>query len=494
MEFYIDLHPVFSQQQLKQNHMQQKTLFSVLAIAGIAAILTLSSFFRPDMSDHQITNDEDTVGYRSNAKEIKRKGPLTLSASFENDYYTRQSRTGHYYVEVQAGKKNNEYAQHVPLNLSVVIDRSGSMSGEKIRNAKKAAKYIVDQMNPEDYLSVVIYDQEINVIQPAGHVYNKQLLKNKIDQIVDRGSTNLMGGALKGYAEVAKNYQSSSINRVLLLSDGLANEGITNPNEIERIVRQKNREEGISISTFGVGNDYNEDLMTAMAENGTGNYYFIDQPEKISGIFSKELNGLMEVVAQNAVLKITLPDFVNVEKVHGYKHEQTGRVLTIRFHDIFSEETKGVLIRYTVNRDINNPVSFNTTLNYSEPGEDVKQILNVRNQCEFTTNNYTYREHFSEWVAAQVALYEVNESLENAMKEVDNGNYEKARQIVKDNNEQMVKKAKLVERSPELQRAQQSNAVYDTKIESVETMDEESRKYMQKSTKSENYQIRTKKR
>lgn len=100
----------------------------------------------------------------------------------------------------------------------------------------------------------------------------------------------------------------------MLLSDGLANEGITDPKQIERIVRKYNNEDGITISTFGVGADYNEDLMTAMAETGMGNYYFINDAENIAGIFKKELNGLMEVVAQQAILKITIPDYINVEK------------------------------------------------------------------------------------------------------------------------------------------------------------------------------------
>ncbi|GBL36031.1 uncharacterized protein YfbK [Filimonas sp.] len=127
----------------------------------------------------------------------------------------------------------------------------------------------------------------------------------------------------------------------MLLSDGLANQGIVDPNQIQKIIRSKNNVEGISISTFGVGRDYNEDLMTSMAETGTGNYYFIDNAAEIAGIFKKELNNLSEVMAQNAELKITIPEYVNIDRVYGQPYDQQGRTLTIKLHDIFSQETKG---------------------------------------------------------------------------------------------------------------------------------------------------------
>jgi Ca-activated chloride channel family protein len=490
MEFEFIFHPTHRNHNLKFKNMKQKTLFMTLLISGIASIATLSSFYKGNNNEQM--NDEG-IEYNSNSKQQVRKGNLTLSTSFENDYYSNQNRFGHFYAEVQTDRYRSNYDRHTPLNLSIVIDRSGSMAGDKIRNTKLAAKQIVDQMSSDDYLSIVIYDNQIEVLQPATRVVNKQTFKNMIDRIQDRGGTNLMGGALKGYQEVKKNYRTTYVNRVLLLSDGLANEGITNSSEIERIVRRKSIEEGISISTFGVGNDYNENLMTGMAESGTGNYYFIDHSEKIAGILKKELKGLMDVVAQNVELKITIPEFVNIEKVYGLRYEQNGRTLTLKLHDLFSEETKGVLIKYSVNRNINSTVRFATSLSYFDVANNRTQQIRINNQNEFTTNAMTFNNHYSEWVASQVALYESNERLEQAMEEVDKGNYEQARKIVKENKVYMKSKAPLVQKSVELQRAESTNSSYDSKIENVEAMPMEDVKYLQKASKSANYQLRTKK-
>ncbi len=473
--------------------MKQHTFILTLALIGFASVLTLSAFNKPNGHDITSNYNDDNQSYNSNSKTSQRKNNLTLSTSFENDYYTRSNRTGHFYAELISDRYTSNSEKHTPLNLSVVIDRSGSMAGDKIRSAKQAAKYIVDQMSPDDYLSIVIYDGTVNVLQAATPVSNKYMIKNKIDGITDRGGTNLMGGALEGYTQVKRNYNSNYINRVLLLSDGLANEGITDPTQIEKIVRSKNRADGISISTFGVGRDYNEDLMTAMAESGTGNYYFIDRAEQIAGIFKKELNGLNEVIAQNAELKITVPEFVNIDRVYGYKFEQQGRIVSIKFHDIFSEETKGVLIKYTVQAGRNTTVNFNTALSYYDAVNERNGNIYLNNKNEFTTDEHTYANSFSEWVATQVAIYESNEQLEMAMKEVDKGNYDEAKKLVRKNEEYIKSKPQAIQNAPAMQGATMVNEDYNAKIKHVESMSVDEIKYLQKDSKNSNYQVRSKK-
>jgi Ca-activated chloride channel family protein len=338
-----------------------------------------------------------------------------------------------------------------------------------------------------------MYDQTVDVVHEASRVENKQAIKLKIDRIEDRGSTNLMGGAMKGYEQVRKNYRSGYINRVLLLSDGLANEGITDAKQIERIVRKKSMDEGISISTFGVGNDYNEDLMTAMAESGTGNYYFISNAENIANIFKKELNGLKDIVAQDAELVVRIPDYVNIDKVYGFKYIQDGRTLRIKFRDVFASETKGVLIKYTVDANRNTTIRFDASLSFTDALTADTRRIALNNKNDYTDNRSLFQESYSEWVSAQVALYESNERLEMAMQEVDKGNYDEAKKIVKQNKEYMKSKAPLVNKSVELQKAESVNSTYDMQIKDVENMPQEDVKYMQKASKSSNYEIRTKK-
>jgi Ca-activated chloride channel homolog len=433
------------------------------------------------------------IAYRASGKQSTSNNMLTLSSAFNNDYYTNTESNGSFYAEIKADEYTNIEAKRVPMNLSIVIDRSGSMSGDKIKKAKESAQFLVDQMQPTDYLSIVAYDQSVDVVVPAARVTNKNYFKNAIMGITDRGGTNLAGGAIEGYAQVKKNYKTDYINRVILLSDGLANEGITDPAKIERIVKNQLYQNGTSISTFGIGNDYNEDLMTAMAESGNGNYYFIENANDIAGIFQRELNGLSKVVAQNVQLKITLPENVNITKVYGGRYEQTGRTLTVDVRDMFSQETKAILIKYSINRNVNSTINFATQLTYTPTETNQMAYLKTSNKQEFTTNNNIYKQNFSEWVMAQDILYRTNENLENAMKEVDKGNYDGARKMVSDNNKFLKDNAPMVQKSKELQKADKASAVYSDKIVNAESMDTESKKVMQKASKSSNYEIRTKK-
>ncbi|MCC6448571.1 MAG: VWA domain-containing protein, partial [Chitinophagaceae bacterium] len=210
------------------------------------------SFINPKEQLQEIPPPIDEIQQRGSLQ----KRNITFSTSFENNYYTNKMREGYFYAEVRAGKYRNDHATESPLNISLVIDRSGSMRGDKIYNAKNAAKYIIDQLNENDYVSIVIYDDEIDVLQEATHPFNKRAIKQKIDAIKERASTNLMGGAEAGYRQVKRNYNDRYINRVLLLSDGMANAGITNPREINHIIRNHNNNDGITISTFGLGLDY----------------------------------------------------------------------------------------------------------------------------------------------------------------------------------------------------------------------------------------------
>ncbi len=476
--------------------MNRKLLLAMLPLLGLAGLLTLSSFYNPVKHDL----DEDfpepipEIKYHGQSKKTTKSGLIRLSSGFQNDYFTNQRNEGFYYVEIEADHFRNMDYTRPAMNLSVVIDRSGSMSGEKIRNAKKAAKHIVDNLNSNDYLSIIIYDQNVTTLHHQARVSNKSDIKRKIDGIQDRGSTNLMGGAMRGYQQVNKYYRSGYINRVLLLSDGLANEGITDPKKIKRIVQGKFREDNIAISTFGVGNDYNEDLMTAMAESGNGNYYFIEKPGEIAGIFRKELNGLMEVVAQNTMLNITVPNSVRVQKVYGYLHTQKGNQVSIKLNDVFSKETKGILLKYRINpNNMPNRLAFRTRLSYRQASTKRNKSMALNNYQNYTNRASVYNENFSEWVDAQVVLNKANYKMEMAMQAIDRGDYAKGRAMVKETKNYISSKSKLVKKSQELQRAQQANDSYDNEIRDIESRTETERKYIQKANKSMNYQIRRKK-
>ncbi|NUN70801.1 MAG: VWA domain-containing protein, partial [Bacteroidetes bacterium] len=192
-----------------------------------------------------------------------------------------------------------------PMNLSVVIDRSGSMGDQrKMEYAKKAFATLIDQLRPEDVLSVVVYDDEVTLLRSAAKLGNgKQHARRILEEVQPRGSTNLGGGLQKGLQEAERFAGRGYISRVVLLSDGLANVGITDPGQLTMMVRA-GRSRSIAVTAMGVGLDYNENLMLALAESGGGNYYFIEHPNMLASMVREELAIVPTVLAQNASLRL----------------------------------------------------------------------------------------------------------------------------------------------------------------------------------------------
>ncbi|MEH1983263.1 MAG: VWA domain-containing protein [Nostoc sp.] len=197
------------------------------------------------------------------------------------------------------------------LNLSLVIDRSGSMAGAPLHHALKAAESVVDQLEPNDILSVVVYDDEVDSVVPPQAVTNKAALKNSIHKVRAGGITNLSGGWLKGCEHVKTQLDPQKINRVLLLTDGHANMGIQDPKILTATSGQK-AEEGIITTTLGFAQGFNEDLLIGMARAATGNFYFIQSIDEATEVFSIELDSLRAVVGQNLKVTLELADGVSL--------------------------------------------------------------------------------------------------------------------------------------------------------------------------------------
>lgn len=233
-----------------------------------------------------------------------------------------------------------------PLNISLVFDRSGSMEEEKkIDYTKEAAKFLIDNLTPNDFFSVVAYDRDIEIISPAAPVTTKNLLKHKIEHIFAGGTTNLSGGLSEGYQQVLKNRKKNFVNRIILLSDGLANVGVTDKKSLCSLAK-KYRRQGVSITTLGVGTDFEEDLMVGLAEYGGGNYYFVKNPEKIPEVFQYELKQLLAVIAQNITVELYPKPGIELVNIFnsGYEPEKISGGMLFTLGDISSGERKILII------------------------------------------------------------------------------------------------------------------------------------------------------
>ena len=240
-----------------------------------------------------------------------------------------------------------------PVNLALVLDRSGSMHGDRIANAREAAIAAVRRLDERDYVSVVVFDDRIDVLAGAqtASPANKEAIVEKLSTVEARGSTAIFGGVSAGAAELRKNLSRNLVNRLILLSDGQANVGPSSPEELGHLGASLVKE-GITVSTMGVGLGYNENLMAALSGRSDGNTYFIENSDDLPRIFNAELGDAFQVAARDVKLTVRFADAHPVELIGRDGRIEDGTV-TVDFNQIYSTQEKYVLVRteFPVGRD-----------------------------------------------------------------------------------------------------------------------------------------------
>jgi Ca-activated chloride channel family protein len=231
-------------------------------------------------------------------------------------------------VRVQAPGIPDSAPQRQPLNLALVIDRSGSMSGQPLDEAKRCASMIVDSLAPEDYLSVSSYDNRVSVEIPWRQVgtQSRAGLHRRIRTIDCGGTTALYDGWYEGAGQAARGVEQASVSRVLLLSDGQANAGLTDPQEIEQRCAGM-ADVGVTTSTYGLGSHFNEDLMLQMARAGRGNSYYGQTAEDLLDPFREEFELLRHLYARRLRLSLVTSAGVSCRLLNGYPSDAEGRWL-----------------------------------------------------------------------------------------------------------------------------------------------------------------------
>ncbi len=268
-------------------------------------------------------------------------GSLELSLLPGSTVVSEQGGKAYVLITIQATQTVGQ--QRSPINLSLVLDRSGSMAGKKLEYVKKACIHGIDMLDEQqDRVSLVVYDDKVKVLYPNAPV-RKERLKTLIGKIEDRGSTDLNGGMEFGISQALREKNKRFISRVLLLSDGLANEGETDPEKIAKNARLGYKK-GLTISTFGVGADYNENLMVAIARQGHGNYYFIESPNQIQSIFEKEFASLLSVVAKRIRLNLDLPSGIKISRMIGFDYQNN----TINVNPLYSGAKTSFLVELQI--------------------------------------------------------------------------------------------------------------------------------------------------
>lgn len=235
-----------------------------------------------------------------------------------------------------------------PVNIALVIDRSGSMSGDKIVKAREAALEAVRRLSPDDIVALVVYDSSVHTLVPAQRVGDGRRLEQAICGIEVGGNTALYGGVTQGAAEVRRHMEDRRfVNRVILLSDGLANVGPSAPHELGRLGASLVKE-GISVTTIGLGLGFNEDLMTRLAQSSDGNTYFVEHSSDLPRIFSAELGDVLNVIARRVIIEIEFPSHVRPLKFIGREGVIRGQRAELSLNQLYGGQEKFALVEVEV--------------------------------------------------------------------------------------------------------------------------------------------------
>ncbi len=316
------------------------------------------------------------------------------------------------------------------LNLSLVIDRSGSMAGLPLKRALEAAHQLVEKLSANDILSIVTYDDHVETVFAPQPLLNKDIVYTLLNKIDAGGCTNLSGGWLKGCEHVLQHYTREMINRVLLLTDGNANVGITDVAVLIKTAQQKSTD-GIITTTLGFGSHFNEDLLIGMADASGGNFYFIQSPEDTVEIFRIELESLGALIAQDLVVTLHPQSVVqSVGVLNKYRVSDTHQ--QVHLGDVYATEDKQLMLELAVSPVTTVGMIDLMTVEYQYYAIAEGSIQQQQNQITVAIQVGTEDGTPNISVIQQASRLRIAQIKDQAIHLADNGDFNTASQLLRD--------------------------------------------------------------
>jgi Ca-activated chloride channel family protein len=298
--------------------------------------------------------------------------------------------------EFAAGDFNT--SNRSPLNVALVLDRSGSMSGEKIEQAKRAAIRVVEGLRKTDRLSFVIYDDQIDTLIPNRPCTDPREIMDLIKTVSAGNTTNLGGGLERGYEEARKGLDGEFVNRTILLSDGLANRGETRAEVLASWARKQYARD-LSTSTIGIGTDYDAALMRDIAVAGNGGYYYVQTPDSINDIITREFGALFSTVAEGPRLRFQLLPGAKLETVFGFEVKENGASHLLDVPTLRSRDRKYLIAKLSLpalavgeHPLVQASIEYQDALNAGKPAS-MATVLSIRAADKPTADDVNWDVH-----------------------------------------------------------------------------------------------------
>ena len=348
---------------------------------------------------------EEFVNYRKHRLPLPKVGQaVALDTRWGNDEISAAQRE----AVLQIGFTTPEVSERTdlrPLNLALVIDKSGSMAdSDKMSRVKESLRTLIDKLRPEDIISIVVFDTDAEVLFPANRIGDGYELRKAIDCIAPDGSTNIHAGLMLGYKEAQKNFRKDATNRVILLTDGIANVGVVAPDKIASASSEFNGQ-GLDLSTIGVGLDLNNDLLRTLAKSGRGLYHFISDNQDIDKVFVNEVQSLISSVAKKVEVSVEPDANLYIEKIYGYAPKNKPNGVSISLDNMNNGLTQVVMMRFRARNPLKSASLVKVRLSYFdvqrkktvEEVQEVRLVPSERKYCDLLADtevkkNYTIAE------------------------------------------------------------------------------------------------------
>jgi Ca-activated chloride channel family protein len=327
---------------------------------------------------------------------------------------------------------NREWRPRV--NVALVLDRSGSMKGKRIAAAKEAASEALQRLAADDVVALVAYNHQVDVLQRAARLGDDHGLKSKINGLDATGRTALHAGVVTGADQVKRYLAANRVNRVILLSDGLANVGPSTPRELAALGR-KLGSEGISVTTIGLGLDYNEDLMQRLAAASDGNHAFVEDAKDLAGIFNAEFGDALSITAQDIEIIIECRIGFKPVRVLGREATIEGNRIRLKLNQLQGSNERYFVVELDA-PEVRTPGDAEVAsveVNYLDLNSGDRRRAEARAKGRFSASAEEADKSVNKAVMSQVSTQIATEASERAVELRDKGDITGARKLLEGN-------------------------------------------------------------
>jgi Ca-activated chloride channel homolog len=348
-------------------------------------------------------------------------------------------------VFLRVSLEGEEEGSRAPANVIVVIDKSGSMKGDRIDQAREAALMAVERLGSDDVLGVIAYSDNATIVSRAGPLHNAAEVRERIRRLHAEGRTALYAGVAEAIRELKPFRDPNAVNRIILLSDGLANVGPSSSAELEGLGREAARD-GITITTIGIGLGYNEDLMTRLALASDGNHAFVEHPHDLVRIFNEEFGDVLSAVGGEVDIEIECPEGFRPMRAVGRDAKIDGQNVSLKLGQVYRKQQKYVVIELAVDKAHarGTAAAANVKVNYHAMASKERRATEQKAEVRFSASREEATRSVNNEVVAAVTAQIATERNEKATALRDAGKTEEAKRVLKENAEYLDNQARAL--------------------------------------------------